>query len=112
MPPFRSIERRITISRVQRPIAEVPETGAVYLVAATSSDGVDDTSHGAAEFRGKAIGEHLKLLHSILGKLRRYAGAPCVFVVETVGCVVAVGQKSITHSNTSKTDQPECPIGH
>ena len=106
------IERGITVTRVQTSITKEPIGGSVNIVAAALGDRVHHAAHGLAIFSGIIVGDHLELLN---GLLRNRAGDPRssgVLVVEGVGRVIAVCQKSIVAANAAKTKQTERPVRH
>ena len=65
----------------------------------------------AAVLGGEVGGNHLELLHHVLGKARGDAGASGIFVVELFGGIVAVHVGKSCAGDPAERQQAERPIG-
>ncbi len=82
----------------------------MIFVGSAARDGVDDATHGAAEFSRIAVADHLEFLHGIFRDLRGDTGTAGVLAIETVGGVVAVGEEGVSGGNAVETDQTKGAI--
>ena len=113
VPYFGRVERRITVPRVQRPVAEKPVHGPVQAVAAALGHSVDHSAHGAPVFSRIIRRQHLELLNRVLRDLGGDARPSRVFVVVLLGRIVAVLEKGVAACHATETKQTERPVvGH
>src|SRR5437868_2631193 len=101
------IERGITVTSVEAPIAEEPVAGTVNIVASAFRNRIHDTAHRLAIFRGKVVGDYLEFLDRLLGNRTRDTRSARVLVVVSISCVVSVCQKGIVTGDATKTEQTE-----
>src|SRR5882724_1267873 len=74
-------------------MAEEEEAATMNVVGARFAYDVDDAGAGASNLRSEAVGDDLKFLNSILGKIRQGAAHDFVVVIGAVHCDVATSAK-------------------